>query len=294
MTRAVAPRPQVSVVVLTHNKLEITRRCLPSLVNSTHRAWELIVVDNGSDDGTVEWSLAHLDTLRRDHGIEGSLIRLDRNAGCSTARNHGLGAARAPYVAFLDNDVAVRTRAWMEILVERLGGDARIAAAGPKLVYPTPPYAIQCAGVAISPHGRVQFRGRGEPRETPEWNRSQTVQCLISACVMFRRSVLRRIGGFDEAFNPVEFEDFDLCYRARAAGLRVVYTPAAEMYHWEGTTTTGTPSLGNTRLIIENGMVFKQRWRHCFEREGGPPEAACKWRALPPTDPAAVGDLPLV
>lgn len=282
-----------SLVTLTHNKLPVTRRCLPTWLETRGAPWELIVVDNGSTDGTAEW----LETFRREaaqRGVEVSVLRNATNAGCSTARNQGLAAARGETVAFLDNDVALRTRDWLPRLAVVLAADPRRVMVGPKLVYPFPPHAIQCAGVGISRTGRVLFRGRGEPREAPAWNAPCDVQCLISACCLARTEAVRSVGGFDEAFNPVQYEDFDLCYRLRERGGVLRYEPGVELYHLESVTTQGTPTLVNAEIVIRHGLLFKRRWKHRFEREDGPPDAATRWRQVPIPPLETLGDLPLV
>lgn len=274
--------PRLSIVTLTHNKLEITRRCLPTHLRAPGRDWELIVVDNGSDDGTPAWLDDFAETVAAA-GASMQVIKNTANDGCSTARNQGIAAARGRYIAFLDNDVALRTSDWQERLIAVLDADPTNAYVGPKMVYPAAPHDVQCAGVGISPNGRVQFIGRGRPRTDPALTQPREVQCLISAACMSTRQLLDRTGGFDEAFNPVEFEDFDLIYRARAEGLKALYEPSVEMYHCESVTTAGTPSLGNTRLIVEHGMLFRQRWQHLFAEEGGPSDSDCAWARLPGT-----------
>ena len=136
--------------------------------------------------------------------------------------------------------------------------------------------------------------GRGEQREDVRFNRERDVQSLISACCMAPKSVLDAVGGFDEAFNPVEYEDIDLCYRLRSRGYRLVYVPSVEMYHFESVTTAGTASLPNTYLIIKHGMLFKKRWRSMFAAEGGPPDAETKWRRVATQPFAAIRELPVV
>lgn len=277
----------VSVVTLTHNKLAVTRQCLPSLLNTAGVPWELIVVDNGSTDGTLDW----LDRFRESARAAGVTVKVIRNAGnigCSTARNQGAAAGAGGRLVFVDNDVALRSRRWLGLLGMTLDADPAVGMVGPKLVYPASPHRIQCAGVGISRTGRVLFRGRGERRDDPRFQARQEVQCLISACLMIRRTVFEEAGGFDEAFNPVEYEDFDLCYRARSLGHRAVYDPAAEMYHFESVTTAGTPTLHNTGLIIRHGLLFKKRWRHMFEQEQGPADRETQWRTLK-LDPLPAG-----
>lgn len=292
MPKAARP-PLASVVTLTHNKLDTTRRCLPSLLATVPASWELVVVDNGSTDGTPEW-VGEFRATAAEVGVRVTLVRNPANVGCSTARNQGAAASTGRYLVFVDNDVALRSRRWLAMLGAVLEDDPGVGIVGPKLVYPVPPYRIQCAGVGISRRGRVLFRGRGELSDDPRYGSREDVQCLISACFMVRRTVFDSAGGFDEAFNPVEFEDFDLCYRIRSMGYRAVYEPAVEMYHFESVTTAGTPSLPNTGLIIRHGLLFKRRWSHMFAAENGPGEEETSWRRLTAGRSGSDASLPLL
>ena len=284
----------ISVITLTYNKLDVTRRCLPTLLNTAPGLdWELIVVENGSRDGTREW-LAEFTETAKSKGVPVRVLANDQNVGCSPARNQGAAAARGDLLVFMDNDVALRSRSWLRRLSVFLNAEPRAALVGPKLIYPYPPYAIQCAGVGISKTGKVQFRGRGEPGDDVRFSQRREVQCLISACWMMRRAQFAESGGFDPAYNPVQFEDFDLCYRLRAKGWQSWYLPAVEMYHVESVTTAGTAGLSNARNVIRNGMLFKQRWKQLFEQEDGPADADTRWRPIPPTDLATIQELPLV
>ncbi len=269
---------RVSVIILTHNKLPYTRACLESLLRSEGVELEVIVVDNGSTDGT----LALLAEMKPRFKSRGCVLRWCanlENVGCSTGRNQGLDMAHGDYCAFMDNDVIAADSRWAPKLIAALEEEGA-GLAGPKLIYPFPPHLIQCAGVGISRTGRVRFRGRGRPRLVPEFNRRRECQALISACLMFPYRLYEEIGGLDEAFNPIEFEDLDFCYRARAGGHSAVYEPAVEVHHWESITSEGTAKLPNTYLIIKHGMLFKERWRHVFENEDGPSDEDCRWEEI--------------
>ncbi len=276
-----------SVITLTCNKLAVSRRCLTALVRDTvsDAPWELLVVDNGSSDGTPDWISNDLVSFGTTCKVPVRLIRNAENIGCSLARNQGIAQAAGEFLVFIDNDVAPRTRAWLPRLHEAIMRAPKIGMAGPKLVYPTAAAVIQCAGVGISRRGHVCFRGRGQPNDAPAFAAPADVQCLISACLMVRAELPKRHGGFDPVFHPVQFEDFDLCYRYREQGWRAVYTPTAEMYHFESTTTQGTPDLRNAAVVVRNGLTFQKRWRHLFAAEDGPSESDCRWLAVPPLPP---------
>jgi len=269
-----------TIIVVSYNKRSYTELCLTSMLQGAPRPAQIVVIDNGSDDGTVELLEDEFPARAEAGGVEFTLIRNDSNVGACTARNQGLEVATGRLIGFMDNDVAVRSRDWLGILAEVLMEDARFGIVGPKLVFPFEPYDIQHAGAAISPSGRVKYLGRGEPIHSPGHGRRREVQCLISACWLMRAEVPEQIGGLDEVFNPAQFEDFDFCYRAREAGWTVLYDPAAEMYHYESVTTDHSPDVNYKYITIRNGMEFKRRWRHMFSREDGPPDEQCHWRQL--------------
>jgi GT2 family glycosyltransferase len=265
--------------MLSMNKVAYTRACLDSLLATEEVELEVVVVDNGSDDGSVEM----LEIMTGEFDQAGHTLRYranEQNVGCCTGRNQALEMSTGEYCVFMDNDIMAVDAGWAVGLRSVLQEEPEAGLVGPKLIYPFTPHRIQCAGVGISPHGRVQFRGRNCERDTPEFAEREEVQCLISACCMFPRQVYEEIGGMDEAFNPIEFEDFDWCYRAREAGYRALYEPSVEMYHWESITSEGTARLPNTYLIVKHGMLFKKRWQHMFSQEDGPADEECRWERI--------------
>lgn len=286
---------QYSVITLSHNKLECTRRCLSGLIRDTvtDHEWELIVVDNGSSDGSYEWCCEGLVELGRECGVRVRVLRNEGNVGCSLARNRGIEIAEGRYLVFVDNDITPRTARWLDELCRALEGTPGVGMAGAKMIYPWEPYDIQCAGVGVSRRGGICFRGRGESRDDPRYNRREEVQCLISACLMVPAALIAEHGGFDEAFHPVQFEDFDLVYRLREAGHAALYVPEVEMYHFESVTTQGTPTVHNAAVVVRNGLLFKKRWRHMFEGEEGPGEEECRWRRVEVRALGEIGELEL-
>jgi GT2 family glycosyltransferase len=282
--------PLVSVLVLAHNKVEHTRRCFDGLLATPYRPLEILAVDNGSTE-PMPALFAEFAPKAAAAGLAFRPTRHETNLGAVTGRNLALRDARGDYVVFLDNDVVPRTRPWVERLRAELESGRRLGLVGPKLIYPFPPFLIQFAGGAVTPTGWVQFCGRGEPREAPQWNAPRDVQCLISACWMMPRRLVDELGPLDEQFNPLQFEDIDYCYRARHAGYRVRYLPSVEMYHFENVTSGDTPSINYTYVTIKNGMKFKRKWNFMFEAEGGPPDREVRWREIEKHDLREIGAL---
>jgi len=286
--------PEVSLIIVSYNKRPYTALCLESLLRSDPRPGEIVVIDNGSQDGSVAYLRDEFPSLAEQAGVTFHLVENDSNVGACTARNQGLEVAGGACIGFLDNDTAVRTRSWLAVLRATLEEEEGAGIVGPKLVFPFPPYDIEHAGAAISPNGRPKYLGRGRPRTDPAHCERREVQCLISAAWLMRRAVPEAIGGLDEVFNPAQFEDFDYCYRARRHGFRVLYEPRAELYHFENVTTDGSADVNFRYVTIKNGMTFKRRWRGAFSRESGPPDEECVWEPLPTHPLAETGVPPVV
>ena len=283
-------QPLASLIVLAFNKAAYTARCLASLARTTWRPLEVIVVDNGSTDDTPR-VLGDFARRAEAPGLSVRLLRNQANLGAPTGRNQALRLASGRLIAFVDNDVVVRSLDWVSRLAAALQSEPRAGIAGPKLIYPFPPHLIQCAGAAVSPTGRVFFRGRGEPRAAPEFNRLAEVQCLISACWLMRRELYAELGPLDEAYNPVQFEDIDYCYAARQRGWRVLCVPTVEMYHFENVTTSGSVTINSPYQIVKNGLLFKRRWRHMFSTEAGPRDEDWHWAQIPTVPLDSIGEL---
>lgn len=266
-----------TVIVVSYNKRQYTELCLRGMLQCNPLPDQIVVVDNGSTDGSLLFLEDDFPEQCRARNTSYVLIANSENNGACTARNQALRLTNGDLVAFVDNDLAVRSQDWLAVLANSLQKHPQVGIVGPKLLFPVPPYDIECAGVGISSNGRVKYMGRGRPHDDPQFAEPKAVQCLTSACWLMRRSLYEEIGELDEVFNPAQFEDFDYCYRARQAGWEVLYQPAAEMYHFENVTTDGSQDLNFKYVTIKNGKVFKDRWQHTFSTENGPPDEECKW-----------------
>ena len=269
--------PLVSLVLLHCNKAAYSRACLASLLASSHRPLEVVNVDNGSRDETPQ-VLDAWEEQARAHGIPAKRLNFATNVGAITGRNEAMAQASGEFIAFLDNDTLVSQRDWIEVLLGFLESNSRCGIVAPLLQFPFEPFAIECAGVGISRGGRVQYIGRGEPAESLA--APFEAQALISAAWLMRKKLIDEIGALDEAFSPVQYEDIDLCYRARAAGWGCWVEPRARLLHFEHTTTAGSEDINFRYVTTKNGVLFKKRWQEMFAREGGPTEAEAAWRTL--------------
>jgi GT2 family glycosyltransferase len=271
-------RRRVAILVLAHNKPEYVGACLRSILARAEFDLELVLVDNGSAaDVAAVFDSVEAAAVAAGHTIK--RLRFDENVGAIRGRNEGMALVESTCVAWVDSDCLVRSRGWLSRLVAHLDGSSDTGIVGPKLVYPWPPHRIQCAGCEVTRSGRVVFRGRGETIDDARFNEARDCPTLISACWLMRTEFWHQLGPLDERFSPVQFEDVDYCYRARAAGRRVVYCPDVEMYHFEGMTTVRTPGIDYNSLTARNAVKFKRKWREAIEREGGVDDRDVRWNA---------------
>jgi GT2 family glycosyltransferase len=253
-----------AIVILAHNGEQFTRTCLESILAAGVLPAELFLVDNDSDDGTPSL-IGEMVPRFRERGVSVTTWRNSENKGCSLARNEAWEQVQSPYTVFMDNDTAVCTRDWLTVFADEFVRHPDLGIVGPKLIYPYEPHPIQCAGVSISRLGRIAFRGRGRSRDDSRYAAYWETWSLISACWMMRTDLRETVGYLDELFHPVQYEDLDLCVRARQAGYSVAYTPRVEMYHFEGITTASFGEEEYRTNIARNSLKFRERYHELFK-----------------------------
>lgn len=267
--------PFVSIVIPVHGNWELTYRCLASIASNTiNELVEVIVVDDASEPET---SLR----LQDVSGIR--LVRHDEVGGFVGAANHGASLAAAQYVLFLNNDAEVQP-GWLEPLLDAIESGEDVGAVGSKLVYPDGP--LQEAGSIIWKDGTGWNYGRGDNPNAPQYNFRRTVDYCSGACLLVRRDLFERLGGFDERYAPAYYEDADLCFALRGLGFRVLYEPDSVVAHIQGASygaddapigMDGRPSdrdQNRAILVAKNRSVFVDKWRDELARQRSPGDAA--------------------
>ena len=238
-------RPLVSIVMVTYDGAEVVERAVRALVENTEPVYELILVDNGSVDGTPS-------LLERVEGA--TIVRNRRNTGFGAASNDGAARARGRYLLFLNQDAFVH-RGWLPPLLERLESDEGIGAVGPMLL--NQDGSLQCAGAAVLRSGHTLCHGEGDDPERPEYGVARGVDYLAGACLLVRSDAFMNVGGFDPIYGLAYFEDADLCLALGARGFDSVYEPGSRVTH-----VRGRPNEALLRLAERNRRLFERRWRH--------------------------------
>jgi GT2 family glycosyltransferase len=206
---------------------------LPTVAAQRHTDFATLVVDNGSEDGTVDY----LRTEWPDVGV----LALPSNMGFAAAVNRGISATAGEYVALLNNDVELDPD-WLGEVVAALDEHPDAASATPKLLSYHDRDVLDGAGDDLSWSGVCTRRGYRRP-DVGQYEAPEEVFSACGGAALYRRSALERIGLFDEDFFAY-LEDVDWGFRARLAGFGCRYVPSSRAYHMGGATTDRIDGLG--------------------------------------------------
>jgi len=234
--------PRVTAVIVSFNTREHLLRCLASLEAHVTLPLQVVVVDNGSSDGSAA-------AVGPAHpGVQ--VLENDANLGFAAACNRGLREARAPYVLLLNSDAEVCAGA-VEGLAAILDARADVGVVGPRTVgYDGGPQLSFGPDLTPVSEWRQRRLVRAIRDRRPEAVREVEALCareqepawVSGACLLARKAALDAVGGLDERFFLYE-EDVDLCLRVRQAGWRILYTPAAVVMHHLGRSMEKIPAL---------------------------------------------------
>jgi GT2 family glycosyltransferase len=238
--------PLTTIIILTFNGLSFTKQCISGILQNTKGNFELIFIDNGSTDGSVEF-LTSVPNAK--------VVKNSKNRGFSGGCNQGISNALGENIVLLNNDTVV-TEGWLERLLYWLGSDANIGIVGPKSNF----IASQ---QLILP---VPYKTMAEMEKfAAEWAKEHNklgyeADQLSGMCMVFKKTLTDQIGGFDERYFPGYFEDTDFCIRAQIAGKKLWVANDVFIHHY-GSSSFKQSNLRHSDLIHESKREFLQKWR---------------------------------
>ncbi|MER9623306.1 glycosyltransferase [Mesorhizobium sp. M0222] len=239
----------VSIIVVTYNNIDLTKACIDSLIrNTTYPNYEIIVVDNASEDGTQSY-------LRQLSGLELPIrIELNRdNRGFAAANNQGLRIATGDLLVLLNNDTLV-PKGWLDPLIRNLE-DPSVGLVGP--------VTNEIGNEAKIPveysdtEGMEAFADKNAARHAGQ---SFDIPMLAMFCVAMRRDTVEAVGPLDEAFGLGLFEDDDYSRRIHEKGLRTICAEDAFVHHIGGASFTKLPQAEYAELWQRNQAHFESKW----------------------------------
>lgn len=235
---------ETSIIIPTYNGLNLLRRCVEHIRAYTDIPYELIVVDNGSKDGTAEYCV-------RERIF---LISLPSNIGFPAACNLGMKAALGGSLLLLNNDVFVSPR-WLSNMRTALYSREEVGIVGP-----VTNYASGAQQVKVGYNDMEGYLREADCRNHSDPSRWREIKRIVGLCYLFKREVMDTIGLLDESFSPGHYEDDDYCYRARAAGYKLLLAGDVLVHH-EGSASFRSRYPGGYQDLLErNRRRFVEKW----------------------------------
>lgn len=256
--------PRVSILIPNKDHLDDLKRCIASIVEkSSYDNYEIIVIENNS---TTDEIFAYYEELKKNPDIR--VVTYEGDFNYSAINNFGERYATGEYILLLNNDTQVITLDWIEELLMYAQRED-VGAVGAKLYYEDK--TIQHAGVVL---GLGAHRTAGHTHYRVSSNNlgymgrlcyAQDVMAVTGACLMMRKSLFEELGGLDEGF-AVSLNDVDLCIRAWKSGHVNVFTPFAELYHFESVSRGLDDKGEKAKRYDRESAAFREKWKDLLEK----------------------------
>ena len=238
---------KVTIVIPNYNGKHFMEPCLSSLSEQTYKDFHILVVDNASSDGSIEYMEENYPDIE--------LIKLQKNYGFSKAVNIGIQHSRTPYVILLNNDTTVDTR-YVEEMVKAIEKSPKIFSVSSKMIQMYHPELIDSAGDLYTLSGWGVCRGCGRP--VSNYTKYDEIFTACAGAAIYRRSVFDEIGYFDEN-HFAYLEDIDIGYRARIYGYYNMYCPTALVYHVGSGTSGSKYNSFKVKLAARNNLYLNYK-----------------------------------
>ncbi len=258
--------PKVSIVIANKDHADDLRRCVTSILNkSTYDNYEIIIVENNSETKEI---FNYYEELKKDHGDKITIVTYEGTFNYSAINNLGVSRAAGEYILLLNNDTEVITVNWIEELL-MYAQRQDVGAVGGKLYYENK--TIQHAGVVIGlgAHRTAGHTHYKQPRQNLGYMGrlcyAQNVTAVTGACLMVRKNLFDKVGGLEEGL-AISLNDVDFCLKLREEGLLNVFTPFAELYHYESI-SRGLDDRGEKAKRYEDESArFREKWKVQLEK----------------------------
>jgi GT2 family glycosyltransferase len=249
--------PLVSIIIPTKNQFFLLKQCINSLLSHTaYPLFELLIIDNQSDEPE---SLVYLEQLAAKDNIQ--ILHYPHPFNYSAINNVAVKQANGSLIALLNNDIEVINSNWLdEMVTHALRPD--IGCVGAKLYYPDG--TIQHGGVILGIKGTASHAHKYFPKgHTGYYNRLcvvHNVSAVTAACLVMRKKLFEEVGGFDAVNLKVAYNDVDLCLKVMALGYRNLWTPHAELIHYESKSRGKKRSWWQRRKLRKEASFLQKKW----------------------------------
>ena len=254
--------PLISIIIPNKDNKKLLVDCIESIIyKSTYKNWEIIVIENNSKSAEIHDYYKELESKERIR-----VLKWNKGFNFSAINNYGASSANGQYLLFLNNDTKVITPEWIEeMLMYAQRND--VGAVGAMLYFPN--NTVQHAGVAIDPSGSAGHVFYTVPKDSIGYMGRlcyvQNYSAVTAACLMVRRELFEKVKGFDEEL-AVAYNDVDFCLKLREIGKLNIFTPFAELYHFESVSRGSDQEGENLIRWKKEEELFKMKWNEVIKR----------------------------
>jgi len=222
--------PLVSIIVVNYNGNKLLINCLRSILSTKYPNFEVILVDNGSIDKSME-------VAQRIFGNDNRVlfIKNQNNLGFGEGNNVGVRKSRGSYIVFLNNDIEVDPQ-WLNELLDAVNRQENVGAAQCKLLSLTDKKKFDSAGDYITTLGFPFMRGKGE-KDLGQFDKIDDIFSARGAAMIIKRNLFESAGGFDPLYF-IQYEDMDLSWRIHLQGYRIIFVPKSVVFHADRASTS--------------------------------------------------------
>jgi GT2 family glycosyltransferase len=257
--RKMTKTPLVSVLIPTRNHLEDLEVAVNSVLNNNiYRNFEILIIDNDSDD---EFVIEYFKKISSEPDVK--VISYSGVFNYSAINNFAAKKAKGELLLLLNNDIEAIDNTWLSEMVSQLLPD-QVGIVGAKLLYPND--TIQHVGVEVGLGGVAGHIFNGLARDAPgDFGRAQLIQncdAVTAACLLVKKDSFDQVGGLDEVNLKVAFNDVDLCLKIGKLGKKIIYTPYAELYHYESKSRGNDTDIDKIERFKEEIEYFNTYWKN--------------------------------
>jgi len=224
-------KPLVSVIIVNYNGIGLLKVCLKSLVSQAYKQIEVILVDNASSDGSVDFVRKSYPQIK--------VVENKRNLGFANGNNIGFREARGNLILFLNNDTRV-TKDFLNILVDNVLNDSKVGGVQSKIFLMDQKKVLDSVGTFLTNTG-IMYHYGVHRKDAAKYSKKIAIHTAKGACMLFKREVLEKVAVNGEIFDRryfAYFEESDLCHRVWMAGYEIYFIPESVIYHKMGATSS--------------------------------------------------------
>ena len=261
VTYPVKGEPKISIIIPNKDHKKDLKRCIKSILKSTYKNYEIIIVENNSKEKSIFKYYKKLEKNPKIKIEKSKLVLFNY----SKLNNFGASKAEGEYLVFLNNDTKIITTNWLETIISNCQRE-EIGAIGAKLIYKNK--RIQHAGVVLNLTGTAGHVNWNEKENNPGYFGrimiQQNVSAVTGALLGISKKVFEQVEGFDETF-PIAYNDVDLCLKIQDIGKLITYNPYIEAYHYESQSRGYEDTEEKQKRLKKEENKLKKKWKKYFD-----------------------------